>query len=151
MLIKDLFLSSANRYHQKIKYILFGVANVVISWIVYFIALHFIIRKKNFDFFGMLTISPHVFSLFMSFISAFILGFLFNYFFVFKAIKNGNVIFVVLKYFMGNIGSLIINYILLKFLVEGLHFYPTPSQVLSTCLITVYSFLVQKYYTFKTA
>ena len=41
------------------------------------------------------------------------------------------------------------NYLLLKFFVEAVHLYPTPSQAVTSLLIIGYSYLMQKYFTFR--
>ncbi|MFA4979487.1 MAG: GtrA family protein [Sphingobacterium sp.] len=53
------------------------------------------------------------------------------------------------RYLFSNLGSLLINYLLLKLFVEQFLWYPTPSQILCTFIVTVYSFLMQKKFTFS--
>jgi putative flippase GtrA len=42
-----------------------------------------------------------------------------------------------------------LNYILLKIFVETLHIYPIIAQIMTTCIIVLVSYLVQKHYAFK--
>ena len=43
----------------------------------------------------------------------------------------------------------LLNYVFLKFFVEQLHIYPTPAQILTTCITIGVSYISQKYFTFK--
>ncbi|WDF67413.1 GtrA family protein [Sphingobacterium oryzagri] len=133
---------------QKFKYLLLGCSNVGLSWLLYFLCYNFVVQKQNVNIF-LITISPHIFSFIASFIITFFTGFFLNYHFVFqkeqgdKRLKRK-----LLKYFLSTMGSFLINYLLLKLFVEQLGWYPTPSQMLATCIVTVYSYLAQQKFTF---
>ncbi|MBL1409246.1 GtrA family protein [Sphingobacterium faecale] len=142
-IIKDIIGS------QKLRYLFFGSCNVVLSWIIYFVCIHFITFKENVVLFERITISPHIFSLLISFVITFFSGFFLNHFLVFRSPDSPDLWRKLGKYLIANMGSLILNYVLLKFFVEVLFFYPTPSQILCTFLVTIYSFLMQKKFTFK--
>lgn len=151
----DITISVKNRKvnllnYQKFKYVFFGGANVLLNWVLFYIIFHYITFKNNVEILGLLTISPYIFALLTSFVVTFFTGFLLNFFLVFKqnqhAPKFGNRL---LRYFVTNMGSLILNYFLLKLFVEFLHWYPTPSQVLCTAIITIYSYLAQRKFTFS--
>ncbi|TDS17451.1 GtrA family protein [Sphingobacterium paludis] len=134
---------------EKFKYLVLGCLNVGFSCIIYFVAYHFIVKKSNVDIADLLTISPHIFALMLSFSITFFTGFFMNYYLVFPGKEAQNrMIPKILKYFLANIGSILINYILLKVFVESLGWYPTPSQILSTIAVTVYSFIAQQKFTF---
>jgi len=45
--------------------------------------------------------------------------------------------------------SLILNYVLLKFFVEVLGWYPTFSKIMTTFIVIGFSYLSQSYFTFK--
>ena len=53
------------------------------------------------------------------------------------------------RYLISVLGSVLLNYLLLKFFVEAVHLYPTPSQAVTSLLIIGYSYLMQKYFTFR--
>jgi putative flippase GtrA len=53
------------------------------------------------------------------------------------------------RYFLSFFLNLVINYFVLKILVEGLAWNPLASQVLTTCIIIAISYLTQKHFTFK--
>ena len=55
------------------------------------------------------------------------------------------------RYALTVAGSLLLNYVGLKFFVEWCHIYPTPSQIITSLISVVYSYFAQRYYTFKKA
>lgn len=134
---------------QKFKYILLGSLNIGLSWILYFILYNFIVLKENVDVLGLLTISPHIFSFLASFAITFFTGFFLNYYLVFnRNTDDGRLIRKLCKYLISTIGSVLINYLLLKLFVEKFEWYPTPSQMLCTCIVTIYSYVAQQKFTF---
>ncbi|MBE8712606.1 GtrA family protein [Sphingobacterium hungaricum] len=135
--------------NETIKYLFFGSLNIFIGWVIYFVNYNYIIEKENVEIFDFLTISPHIFSLLSTFPFTFFMGYFFNYYFVFKY-KTDNMGKSMYRYFIACMGSIVINYILLKLFVDLFGWYPTPSQILTTCLVTLYSFSMQKRFTFKT-
>jgi putative flippase GtrA len=54
------------------------------------------------------------------------------------------------RYAMTVAGAILLNYILLKFFVEYMHIWPTISKIITTVFVVSYSYMVQRYYTFKT-
>lgn len=134
---------------QGLKYLFWGGFNVLLSWILYFVTFHYIISKNNVEILPFLTISGHIFSFLLSFVITFFTGFAFNNFLVFSSAKREPIYKKLFRYFLANMGSLLINYVLLKIFVEYFMFYPTPSQILCTFIVTIYSFLIQKKFTFR--
>lgn len=55
------------------------------------------------------------------------------------------------RYLLSVAGSVVVNYVCLKFFVEYCAIWATPSQMLATCITTVYSFFAAKYFTFRHA
>jgi len=47
-------------------------------------------------------------------------------------------------------GAIFLNYILLKLFVEYLLIWPTVAKIITTVFVVAYSYMVQRYYTFKT-
>lgn len=133
---------------QKFKYAFWGCVNVGLSWLLYFAIFNFIIKKENVSVFELITISPHIFSFLLSFVITFFTGFCINCYIVFDESKTHGIYIMLLRYLISNIGSLLINYLLLKLFVEQFLWYPTPSQILCTFIVTIYSFLMQKKFTF---
>lgn len=134
--------------YKKFKYALIGCMNVALGWLVYAISFHFILQRNNVVLFSFITISAHIFALIISFFFVTVSGFFLNYYFVFKPL-NTNIPVQLVKYFISNSGSLILNYIFLKVFADLLHWWPFFSQVLASSLTVFYSYLMQNRFTFN--
>ncbi|WP_454045029.1 GtrA family protein [Chryseobacterium sp. Marseille-Q8038] len=53
------------------------------------------------------------------------------------------------RYFLVVLLCILLNYIFIKFFVEELHFYPTPSALLTTILVSIFSYVLQQVFSFK--
>ena len=134
---------------QVFRYAVCGVLNVVLGWVLFYISNHYVIAGRWFDF-GVITVAPHTAALYSIVPLTFAAGFY----------LNRNVAFTrsplrtrtqLVRYLISWLGALALNHLLLKFFVETLHVWSTPSQVLTTPFVVVYSYLMQKYYTFRGA
>jgi hypothetical protein len=96
----------------------------------------------------MVTFTPHVAALFTQLPITFLTGFWLSRYVSFSESKltGGTQIF---RYLLTVICSIVINYAGIKFFVEICGIYPTPSQMLNTLITIVFSFFVQKKFTFK--
>lgn len=125
-----------------------GGANVVFDWVLYFIFYNFVFRHEIFHI-GHIAISAHVASLLVTFPISFMSGFWLAKYISFKESELRSRTQLA-RYILVVAACLIINYVGLKFLVETLSFYPTPSKMLITIVTTLFSYLSQKHFTFKT-
>lgn len=124
-----------------------GGANVVFDWVLYFIVYNIIFKDKLFDL-GIVTLSPHIATLVITFPIIIISGFLLQKYVTFTASDlRGRV--QLIRYLMIVFANLSLNYIGLKVFVDGLHFYPTPSKMIITIVTVIISYIGQKKYTFK--
>jgi len=125
-----------------------GGSNLVLDTILYFLFYHFVIGKEIVDL-GFIAISPHIAAFLMVLPITFSTGFLLAKYVTFtqSTLKGKKQFF---RYGLSVVGSVVLNYILLKVFVEYFKFYPTPSKVLTTSIVVVYSFIIQKFFTFKT-
>ena len=148
-LIDSVYVSPIDRLfsRQFFRYGVCGATNMVLDALWYFVIYHFIVAKQFLDL-GIVVVSPHILSLIIVFPITFFTGFW----------LNRNVAFVSTKqktrkqlrrYALSVVGSIIINYICMKFFVEYLNIWPTPSKLLTTIVSVLYSFLAAKYYTFR--
>ena len=148
-LIDSVYVSPIDRLfsRQFFRYGVCGATNMALDALWYFVIYHFIVAKQFLDL-GIVVVSPHILSLIIVFPITFFTGFW----------LNRNVAFVVTKqktrkqlrrYALSVVGSIIINYICMKFFVEYLNIWPTPSKLLTTIVSVLYSFLAAKYYTFR--
>ncbi|MCG2418556.1 GtrA family protein [Aequorivita sp. F47161] len=129
------------------RYAVCGGGNLVFDIFLYFVFYNFIFAKQNLDL-HFVVLSPHIASLFFVFPITFVTGFLLQKFITFQA---SNLPWQVqfFRYFLVGMGALVLNYICLKIFVDGFGFYPTPSKVLTTFIVVIYSYLLQNAFSFK--
>ncbi|MFI5186280.1 MAG: GtrA family protein [Chitinophagales bacterium] len=132
---------------QTFRYAACGGANTLLGLILYFISFKYILHEQNLDL-GFYAFKPHIAALFISFVVNFCVGFFLMKFVVFSEsnIKGRVQLF---RYFFFYIICLFLNYIFLKLFVEYLHIYAILAQVITTVIVVVFSYLVQKHYTFR--
>jgi putative flippase GtrA len=133
---------------QTFKYAATGGANTVFDIFLYFIFYNFVLKKEIVDF-GFYAISPHIAAFLMSFSITFPIGFLLAKFISFPGSFLRKRI-QLLRYGMTVSGSIILNYLFLKLFVDGFDWYPTPSKIVTTLIVIVFSYTMQKNFTFKT-
>ncbi|MBK8808869.1 MAG: GtrA family protein [Bacteroidales bacterium] len=132
---------------QTFKYAATGGANTTLDIILYFIFYNFVLEKQNFDI-GIYVFSPHIAAFFLSFSITFPIGFFFAKFISFPGSYLKKRI-QLLRYGMTVFISILINYVFLKFFVEYIGIYPTPSKMLTTVIAILFSYFSQKHFTFK--
>lgn len=134
---------------QTFRYAVCGGGNVALNLFLYAICYNFILAKQNVDL-GVVVISPHIASFLIVFPITFFTGFWLqkNIAFRLSPLTDKTQLF---RYLLSVLGSVVINYLLLKFFVEVTHIYPTPSQALTTLITIIYSYLMQKHFTFRGA
>lgn len=129
------------------RYAACGGGNLVFDTVLYFIFYNFIVAKQNLDL-GFVVLSPHIASLFFVFPITFVTGFLLQKFITFEQSNlPWNIQFF--RYFLVAMGALVLSYICMKFFVDLLGFYPTPSKVLTVFIAVAYSYILQNKFSFK--
>lgn len=109
---------------------------------------YYLIFDKQIVHIGPLAMTPHIASFVYTFPITFISGFLLAKYIIFTNSKlRGRK--QLLRYGISVTGSIVIHYFLLKFFVEYVGFGPTISKIITVAIVTVYSFLVQKYFSFR--
>lgn len=153
--ILDFFYPIFNRFmpKQTYYYAACGGGNLVLSWIMFFLFFQFVFIKKNihFSFTNLqidFTLSAYTASAIMCFIISFSIGFLLMKFVVFteSELKGRIQLF---RYGVSSLISSIVSWMLLKFFIDVINIFPSISNVISSCLVVVVSYLLQKKYTFK--
>lgn len=125
-----------------------GGFNTLLDIFLYFFCYNFILNKQEVTVF-FVTISPHIAAFMMVFPITFSTGFLFARYITFtESPIRGRV--QLFRYIVSVSGSILLNYIFLKFFVEILALWATVAKVLTTVIVIIYSYVVQRYYTFKT-
>ncbi|WP_271424347.1 GtrA family protein [Aequorivita sinensis] len=129
------------------RYAVCGGGNLVFDTFLYFIFYNFIVAKQNVDLF-FVVLSPHIASLFFVFPITFVTGFLLQKFITFE---KSNLPWKVqfFRYFLVAMGALVLSYMCMKFFVDLLGFYPTPSKILTVFIAVAYSYILQNKFSFK--
>ncbi|OIP00408.1 MAG: hypothetical protein AUJ98_07625 [Bacteroidetes bacterium CG2_30_33_31] len=129
-------------------YIATGGVNTVLDIFLYFIFYRYIFDKQIVDF-GFIAISPYIAAFIFVFPITFSTGFLLAKYVTFTKSKLHGAK-QLLRYAISVGGSIILNYILLKIFIEHFLILPTLSKIMTTVFVVIYSFIIQKFFTFKT-
>jgi putative flippase GtrA len=134
---------------QTFRYAACGGSNVLLGLVIYAVTYKYILREENLHF-GFYAFKPHVAALFISSVVNFLVGFLLMKYVVFvnSAVKGRVQLF---RYFTVFLFNLMLNYVLLKVLVERLRISAILSQIVTTAIVILVAYLMQKHYTFKVA
>jgi putative flippase GtrA len=134
---------------ETFRYAATGGFNTILDITLYFICYNFIVSKRVIDL-QIVSISPHIAAFLIVFPVTFFTGFLFAKFITFtRSPIRGRI--QLFRYMISVSGSIFLNYVFLKFLVEFGGLWPTLAKVITTCIVVVYSYFAQKFFTFKTA
>lgn len=132
---------------QSYLYMACGGINLVFDMSIFFIAYHFIFHEQNFitPFF---TFSPHVASLFLSFIISTPSGFLLSKYVVWtnSTVRGRN---QAINYLSVVLLCIILNTVLLKVFVEYFHFRMFLSRTLTCVIVVTASYILQRNFAFK--
>jgi putative flippase GtrA len=132
---------------QTFRYAAAGSGNTLLGFLVYFISFRYLLEERDLHF-TFYAFKAHVAALFISFCTTFPIGFFMSKYVVFSdsPIKGKVQLF---RYFMICMFNLLLNYILLKIFVEYFHIYPVIAQIMTTCIVIVFSYLAQRHFSFK--
>lgn len=130
-------------------YGLCGASNMVLDTLWYYVIYHYIIAERFIDL-SFVVVSPHIASLILVFPITFFTGFWLNRNIAFRVTEFSSRRQLI-RYTLSVIGSILINYACMKLFVEQLNIWPTPSKILTTIISVAYSYLIGKYYTFRTS
>lgn len=134
---------------QTFRYAACGGGNTILGILVFFIAYNFIFQKQVLHL-PYIALSPHIAAMALSFLFTFPLGFYLAVFVVFPGsfLRKRYQLF---RYFITAVGSLFLNYINLKIMVDMLGFFPTIAQILNVFIVVVFSYLMQRHFAFRGA
>lgn len=125
-----------------------GGANTVLDILLYFVFYRYILDMQILHL-GIVSISPHIAAFLMVFPITFTTGFLLAKYVTFTSSELKGKI-QLFRYALSVGGSILLNYVFLKLFVEYFYLYATLSKILTTLLVIIYSYLIQRYFTFKT-
>lgn len=133
---------------ETFRYAATGGFNTILDIFLYFICYNFIIDKRVLDL-KIVSISPHIAAFLIVFPVTFFTGFLFAKFITFTSSElRGRI--QLIRYMIAVSGSIFLNYVFLKLLVEFGGLWPTLAKIITTGFVVIYSYFIQKFFTFKT-
>ena len=124
-----------------------GVATLV-DVSMYFIAFNYIYEKIDIQVFNSFTISAATASLLLSYTMGLITNFLITKFLVFHEsdLETHKQLF---RYVLVALLVLVLNYLLMRFLIRNLEWFPTVARAVSAISIGVLSFIIHKTFSFR--
>jgi putative flippase GtrA len=134
---------------ETFRYAATGGFNTILDIFLYFVCYNFVLDKQILDL-KIVSISPHIAAFLIVFPVTFFTGFLFAKFITFTSSElRGRI--QLIRYVIAVSGSIFLNYVFLKILVEFGGLWPTLSKIITTGIVVIYSYFIQKFFTFKTA
>ena len=125
-----------------------GGANTLLDILLYFVFYNYILDKQILEL-GITAISPHIAAFMLVFPITFSTGFLLAKYVTFTSSElKGRI--QLFRYLLTVAGAILLNYVFLKLFVEYFGWYATFSKIVTTGLVIIYSYLSQRYFTFKT-
>ncbi|MBW8324172.1 MAG: GtrA family protein [Prolixibacteraceae bacterium] len=126
-----------------------GGFNTLLDIFLYFICYNYILDKKIIDI-QIVSVSPHIAAFLIVFPITFFTGFILAKYITFTNSEiRGRV--QLIRYMISVSGSIFLNYIFLKVLVEFGGLWPTLAKIITTVIVVIYSYFAQKFFTFKTS
>jgi putative flippase GtrA len=133
---------------QTFRYAASGGFNTLLGFAVYFVSFRYILKEANLNL-GFFAFKSHSAALFISFCVTFPFGFFLMKYVVFSdSTMRGRI--QLFRYFMLYLFNLALNYIILKVLVEKINVHAIFAQIISTIVIVLFSYIAQRYFTFRT-
>lgn len=133
---------------QTFRYAACGGANALLGLAIYTFLVKFVFTGAVADF-GFMVFETHIASLFISSTIGFVAGFILNRYIVFTG-SNLRGRIQLFRYFLSFFFNLLINYGMLKLLVDIGDWDPVLSQVVTILLVIGISYFTQRHFTFKT-
>jgi putative flippase GtrA len=132
---------------QTFRYAACGGANTLLDILLYFYIFQFVLDKQDLHT-PFVTISAPIASFLLAFLITFPSGFFLMRYVVFvNSHLRGRV--QLLRYFAVVLFSLLLNYVFIKFFIDILHFYPTMAKITTSVVVIAFSYLSQRYFSFK--
>ena len=136
--------------YQLYAYLAVGALNTALNILLFAIFFQFIIPSPG-VYVGTFLIASYTIALFISFLATIPTGYWLAKHFAFNSVtqsrkEDGRMLF---KYFLVVSQGLVSDYILIKIFVELFGIYPTVAKVISTVIVLVVNYILQKYFTFK--
>ena len=132
---------------ETFRYLFCGVSTLVVDWVVFSISLHFIFQKNSFVLFDH-SISATSASKALAIAAGFVWGFGLNKYIVFtQSPLKGRIQLFRYALIVGT--CIILNFIIIKLLLTQMPSLPTFANIITSLFVSVYSYIVQRSFTFK--
>ena len=124
-----------------------GGLNLALEWVLYYVFYHFVFHGKVFHL-GFLAFTPHIAAFIFKFPITFLTGFWMARHISFSgSTLRGRT--QVIRYLIVTVVNILINYLGLKLFVEVFQWWPTVSYVIISIICVTFSYLTNKYFSFK--
>lgn len=131
------------------RYAVTGGLNTVFDLTLYFLFYRFVLNMQIVDL-GFIAIGAHIAAFLMVFPITFLTGFILAKYVTFNASElRGRI--QLFRYGVTVFGSILLNYFFLKLFVEYFGWYATFSKGVTTVIVVIYSYISQRFFSFKTA
>jgi putative flippase GtrA len=132
---------------QTFRYAACGGANTVFDICLFSLGYNFIIKKHDVHLGGLILSAPTA-ALFLALSISLPSGFYLNRYVVFQetGLKGHTQL---IRYLTVTAICICLNYIFLKIFVEYFGFYPTPSKIITTLLVIIFSYTSQTHFFFR--
>ncbi|HCE57170.1 MAG TPA: phenylalanine 4-monooxygenase [Prolixibacteraceae bacterium] len=135
--------------NEVFRYAFTGGINTALDLFLYFIIYRYILDMQIVDL-GFLAISAHIAAFLIVFPVTFSTGFILAKYVTFSASElRGRI--QLFRYGVTVFGSIMLNYVFLKLFVEYFGWFATFSKAITTVIVVIYSYISQRYFSFKTA
>lgn len=129
-----------------------GGGNLLLSWLLFFVFYQFVFDKQLFSFqlpfnFNFVA-TAYTLSSICCFAITFTIGFLLMKYVVFTSSElKGRI--QLFRYALSSAMSGVLGWFILKIFIEFLSIYPSIANVLSSCIVVIFSYLMQRNFSFK--
>jgi putative flippase GtrA len=131
------------------RYAVTGGLNTLLDLTLYFVFYRYVLDMQVVDL-GFVHISAYIFAFMMVFPITFLTGFILAKYVTFNASElRGRI--QLFRYGVTVFGAICLNYLFLKIFVEYFGWYATFSKAVTTVIVVMYSYVSQRYFSFKTA
>jgi len=131
------------------RYAVTGGLNTLFDLTLYFIFYRYVLDMQIVDL-GFIHISAYIAAFMMVFPITFLTGFILAKYVTFNASElRGRI--QLFRYGLTVFGAILLNYVFLKLFVEFFGWYATFSKAVTTVIVVLYSYISQRYFSFKTA
>ncbi len=131
-----------------VRYLLSAGVATLVDISVYFIAFNFIYHKQDITLFNSFVVTAPTAALLLSYTAGLITNFLITKFLVFHEsdLETHKQLF---RYILVALVVLSLNYVLMRFLIRNLEWYPTIARAFSAVSIGMISFIIHKTFSFR--